>query len=244
MSSALWWAVALFMAFGLALGGAAWWVWQQREVARRQAETNAELAVLGRGVRALGHDLRQHLDLVAQELHRLGATIPPEVRAQLGIVEEATRGAARLVDAVRGRRSAEGPPVATDGIVRLGVLLLQGGGVPIDLRVDGSLPHGGTEGDVLRVVQNLLSNAFRAASTVPSGWIRVECLPDQLRVTNPVADATSLDDGIYDEGVSHHGSEGLGLSVARAAAERVGWMLRHEIHGHEVTFVLRARGSG
>jgi len=238
------WEILIFTLFALLLGALVWWMWQQRELARRQSETTAELAALGKGIRALAHDLRLNLEMIVATTQRARLTTPGELPEVLGGLEQAARGAVELVRTLGGEPQAEAAQVASaEGVVRLGVILLRSAGVPLELHTTGTLRFLGPDSDALRVVQNLLSNAVREAAWIAGGHVRIEIGDGRLLISNPVRDPALLDDRIYQEGVSYAGSAGVGLSTATQAAARVGWSLRHEVRDGEVCFFVEERAE-
>ena len=124
---------------------------------------------------------------------------------------------------------------SVEGIVRLAIALLRSQKTPIHLEVTGVLHYGGADIDALRVVQNLLVNAVREAARA-EGEVRVELADGVLRITNPVAHGVPA--RLWEEGVSGASSTGLGLTIARDAARKIGWQLRHELDGSRVSFVV------
>jgi signal transduction histidine kinase len=234
----MWTEMALFTAFALLLCFVMWWVWKQRQIALRQAAMDEKLTILGRGVRDFAHDLLNslHVMRVRIEQAREGQT---ELVDLLDGLDQTTRSAQVLVHAMRGdQESVSISTKSAEGAVRLAVALLGGSGVPIEVTVGGTLWFRGTDVDALRFFQNLLANAVREAGEIEGGTVHVTIADGLVRMTNPVRDPTLLDDTIYEEGVSHSGSAGLGLAVAREVAGRLGWRLRHEVVDQEVTFLV------
>lgn len=92
-------------------------------------------------------------------------------------------------------------------------------------------------------MQNLLANAVREAAAA-GGEVRVDLADDVLRVTNPLAAGAAPPEGLWDEGVSGGGSTGLGLTIARDLAAKIGWRIRHETEGREVSFVVTPAPPG
>ncbi len=91
---------------------------------------------------------------------------------------------------------------------------------------------------VLRVVSNLLENAFK--HNLRGGWVRVELWKGGLRIENPskpVENPNRLFDRYYKE--SQRGL-GLGLAIVKKLCEELGWQVRAEYKGGlfivEVTF--------
>lgn len=236
--------VLVFTAIALLLCVGIWWSWTQKRLAERQAQMNAELAELGKGLRSIAHDLHHSFDLISAELERARLSPTTELRDTLDGVRLATRSAVELVHALEGEpRHQTGSGEAADGLVRLGVMMLRSSGVPIDLIVNGALGYSGSEVDAMRVIQNLLSNAVRETARIADGIVDVELTQGCLRISNPVQDASLLDSRIYEEEVSYNDSSGLGLPSARAAAERIGWQLRHELADGSVHFYVEPKGT-
>jgi hypothetical protein len=125
-----------------------------------------------------------------------------------------------------------------EGITRLGVALMRSEAKGIELLVDGDFRYRGTDVDALRIVQNLLINAVREAQQVRLGKVTVRLDADSLRITNPIRKGLHLPASIWDPGVSLWGSTGVGLSVVRDTATRIGLAVSHDATEDEVTFVL------
>jgi signal transduction histidine kinase len=232
----------VFTAFALILAGSAWWTWKERQDALARAQASAELAALGVGVHSIAHDLQNLFTVIVSNLASVSQLSPDEQHEALRDVEAAARSASVLVQAMRGNApNSPGRPGSAEGVVRLTVALLRGNGVPIDLQIDGDLTYMGQDADAVRLVQNLLFNAVREASHISRARVRVELDRRGLRVRNPVRDPSQLDSRIYEEGVSHSGSSGKGLAIARRAAEQLSWVLRHEVHGMDVVFYVEPR---
>jgi len=237
----IWLEIALVTLFVLGIGILLWWSWRNRLLAEEQARANAEFAALGRGTLALVHDLRQTVQRLVTDIERARGLAPGELPQVLDSAGVAAQGVKQILESVRGDAALEPPDGSVEGVVRLASLLFAGAGVPIEVRVVAPLAFRGTVASALPVVQNLLSNAVREAGKVEGGRVLVEVDAESLRITNPVRDPRLLDDRIYDNGVSHCGSDGIGLGVARDAAARLGWVLGHEVHGDSVTFFAETR---
>jgi signal transduction histidine kinase len=234
--------VALFTVFALLLGTVTWWSWKQRLQAEKQAATSAELAGLGREVRGIAHDLSNLLSSLEPNLRSAieSHELEPEM---LEDVERATSAAKSLVDVIRHKPRDATKPASVEGIARLVASLLKRQYPEIYVVAEGELFYLGTDGDALQVVQNLVLNAVREATAVGKGSVQIRIVDGGLRITNRVRSPSQLDGRIYDERVSHSGSSGLGLGIARAAAARIGWTLRHEVNGDRVTFVVETAPS-
>lgn len=227
----------IYTTVALLFGVVVWWVWTQRQMALRQAEMNAELSELGRGLRGVAHDLNHYFELIATKIDGVRELSAPELHESLDEISRTTRGAANLVRTIRG----EAVPVrraSAEGVVRLSVIMMRGCGVPIELRVNGKLPYEGDDSDALRAIQNVLSNAVREAARHEAAAVVVELSEGTLSVSNPVDPSTSFGDEVYDDGISGAGSTGLGLGVARQAAERVGWQVSHAFVDRTVVFTF------
>lgn len=235
----MWTQTLLFALFALLLGGAAWFSWRQRQIAQEQARMNDVLAALGRSIQDITHDLHNLVSLIIINVASASEMRPEEVPQMLADVEQGARTAVKLIQAIRGgidRRPSQ--PGSVEGVVRLHVALLRRKRVPIHTTFEDDLPYHGLDADAVRVVQNLLFNAIREAEQVPSGAVTIELARGALRISNPVRAPERLDASIYARGVSGASSSGLGLGIAREAAERLGWSLRHEVVGRRVTFVV------
>jgi len=227
--------VMLFTAFGVLLGGFAFWTWQQRQQAERQARMNEQLALLGKEVRSIAHDMNQLFSVMIPNLQVARDASPEELPEVLRSIERAAETANTLVQALKGGRHDPTGRTSAEGIVRLAIALLRSQETPIHLEVRGVLHYRGADIDALRVVQNLLFNAVREAARA-EGEVRVELSDGVLRMTNPVASGVPA--RLWEEGVSGGGSSGLGLTIASDAATKIGWRLRHELEENRVSFVV------
>jgi len=148
----------------------------------------------------------------------------------------------RLADALRGRPQSENAEHrSAERLVRRAVDLFGRGAAPIRLRVVGDIRYRGDDLDVTRLLLNLLVNAAREAARVPGGRVEVELGPGSLRVTNPVLDPFAVEERMTSAAGGGRGSPGLGLGIARGAANRLGWTLRHELSGDRVAFLVEAK---
>jgi signal transduction histidine kinase len=233
--------VILFSAFGLLLGGLAFWMWQQRQQAERQARMNEQLATMGREVRSIAHDMNQLFSVILPNLQVARDASPDELPDVLRSIERAAETANTLLQALKGHaRTDPKGRASAEGIVRLAIAMLRSQKTPIHLEIVGVLHYCGADIDALRVVQNLLFNAVREAAR-SEGEVHVELSDDMLRVTNPLDRA--LPARLWEAGVSGGSSSGLGLSIARDAASKLGWRVRHELNGKEVSFVVTPQPS-
>lgn len=236
--------IVVLSLFGAALGGVVWWVWTQRQQAERQrqeAEERArmaqELARIGRSVQGIAHDISNLTTVVASSAAEFGSVSPQEIPDMVRELSVAAASIRKLSDALHGKKRPGGEPSTVEGIARMEVALHRREGLTIYFTADGDFPFAGDDVDAVRVVQNLVANAAREA-TAAGGEVRVRLSRAGLRVTNRVRDPSALDDRIYADGVSGSGSTGMGLANAVAAARRVGWRIRHEVQGADVTFVV------
>lgn len=225
--------------------GAAWMVWQlwrtrQAEIAR--AEHNAELAQLTRQMDGIAHDLTHLMSGISNNLALATVLKPEELQLMISDMERAANSASKLVEAARTSAVPIPSRRSIEGIVRLAVALHRKQGLRIELCVQGDFTHRGTDGDALRVLQNLLANAAREAES--GGLVEVSLDREALRITNPLRSGVTLPANLYERGVSGSGGSGVGLWIARELAERVGCTLDHVVGEGVVTFVLTPRPDG
>ncbi len=232
--------VALFTAFALVLGLVLFRIWRDRTLADERAAANEERAALGEAVQAVAHDRANLCGILLGNLSTAHDLPPDELDEALNDVERAAGSAKLLVRALRGDAMGEAVDEPASGIVRVLVALHRRRGAAIQLRASGELVYTGHSADAFRVLHNLLANAVREVSAIPGGEVVLEVRSGELRITNPVRDASKLGDSIWTRGVSGARSSGLGLSIARDSAARIGWRLRHEVAGGAVTFVVEA----
>jgi signal transduction histidine kinase len=236
----------VFTLFALALGGAIWWTWRERETARkhaelaeRQAATNAELAVLGERVKAVVHDVDNLFAILLSNLSSAGTLPPDELREVLSDVQRATSSASRMMRAIRNAKVGPGGERSVEPIVQLVAALLGRGDVPIEVEHKGKLTYVGSEEDALRVVQNLAVNATREARSIDGARVRIVIDDGALLVTNPTRKPEALlGEQIYEDGVSAASSTGLGLGIVRKRAAAIGWGVRHTVRSGEVCFFV------
>ena len=229
----------LYVGFGLLVSAVAFWLWRQGLVARKQAEMDAELAELGRGVDGIAHDLSNLFAVVMTSLQVAGDA-PDSFDAEvLGDAEAAAGAATKLLAAMRRRagQTVTGGGSA-EGVVRLAAAMHRGRGVPLRLEVHGDLGYRGDDAQASRVVHNLLFNALREAEHIDGAVVRIDLEPGRLVMENPVRDPALLGEEIWRPGISHAGSSGQGLAIVRQAAEAVGWRVHHELDGAKVRFVV------
>lgn len=232
--------VALFTAFALVLGLVLFRVWRDRTLADERAAANEERAALAEAVQAIAHDLDNLFGILLGNLSTAHDLPPDELDEALHDVERAAGTAKLLVRALRGDAMGEAADEPVSGIVRVLVALHRRRGAAIQARTNGDLLYTGKSADAFRVIHNLLANAVREAGTIPGGEVALEVRAGELRITNPVRDASKLDDSIWTRGVSGARSSGLGLAIARESAARIGWRLRHDVDASSVCFVIEA----
>ena len=215
----------------LLLGGAAYLTWRQRETARKEADLNRKLAEIGESVDALAHDLGNLLQVLDFSVLKASEAEDEEERLKvLSDLGMAMGSAKAMLSALRMRTGAQKKPVGSvEGIVRLTASLLRRAGNRVEIDVGGDMRYDGPDVPVIRIIQNLLFNAVREASSVTHGRVKVEIQPDRLTIVNPVRDPADLDERIYLPGRSGVGSSGSGLAIAREAAEDLGWTISHEV---------------
>ncbi len=229
--------VAIFTGFGFMLSAIVWWTWQQRQQARAQAELNATLATLGKEVQAIAHDMSNIVGVVLTDAEAALMAPPEDLREALEAVERGAQSASSLAKALKGRPATSDELRSAEGLVRKSVALMRSS-ARIALSVDGDMQFRGDELDVLRLVHNLLVNAAEETRQFEKSIVKVDLEEGVLRVSNQVRDPGKLDESMFLEGKSGRGSTGLGLSIARDAAGRVGWGLRFEVAGDRVTFIV------
>jgi signal transduction histidine kinase len=224
-----------------------WWTWRKRyaaelraERADREASARAELADLGRAAHALAHDLGNLLALVHINASAAELLERQQAREALVQVKEAARSAYRMFEQWRGTGAPSSPESAAVLVTTL-CGLLRRTGLRVETRIEGAPRFDGNDADAVCALENLLLNAAREAIRAGQPEIQVAVTDAQIRITNPVRDAEHLDERIYEEGVSFEGSTGRGLTIARAAAERVGWRIFHAVSDDRVTFVIQRR---
>lgn len=216
-----------------------WHLWRSRQTELARAERNAELAQLSSTMTGISHDLQNLIGSIRNNLSLAATLRPDDLQDLIGDMERAATSASKLVQAAR---SSTTPAVSTrsiEGVTRLGVALLRGEGIGVVLQVDGDFQYRGNDLDALRIVQNLLFNAVREARHVRGGKVTVHLEDTALHITNPTRRGLALPSSIWEPGVSLSGSTGVGLTVVREAAQRIGCAITHESSDEQVSFVLR-----
>ena len=234
---------AVLTAAALLLVWITWWIWGQRQAAREQARREAELAKLTKTMHAISHDLGNLLSVMTVNLQ--SAQVGPRASEQelLELVDDVSRAASsatKLLEAVRGRQAAAemGGTRSAEAVVRWAVAMVKRHYPLVGLAVHGDFEHRGSPDEAMRIVQNLLLNAVREATRSGSGTIDVSMDGGALRISNSVRDPATLDESIWEPGTSGEESSGLGLAIVRETAARIGWTVRHEVHGSRVTFIV------
>jgi signal transduction histidine kinase len=192
---------------------------------------------------AIGHDLSNLLSSMTVGLKDAPNYPDEELLRLIDDVGQAASSAAKLLEAVRGRNAAvaQGGLRSTETVARLGISLIRPEYPHFQFMMTGDFDHGGTTEDALRIVQNLLFNAVREAKSIGGKsmiMIKVHVDDRSLRITNMVRDPALLDERIWQLGTSHHDSSGVGLASVREVAAQIGWSVRHEVVGNEVTFIV------
>jgi len=231
--------VALFV------GAALWFTWKRLQDARRQAEINLEQARVNlehtRRVEAVGHDLDNLFAMIFANVSVASRDSMGELRETLDEVLRATSSARTIMIGLRrGPNWASAPLESAEGILRLLVALVGRTGASVRLECEGDLRSKGSHGAAVRLFENLLLNATREAKATGDSTVRVRLTKRAAFFTNQVLDPARLDESIYQRGVSRAGSSGMGLAIAMDAAKELGWTLRHEVVGREVTFIVEA----
>jgi signal transduction histidine kinase len=229
---------AILTSIGVGFVWVVWHLWQSRQAELRRAEQNEELAQLSRTMKGISHDLQNLLGLIHSHLSQASGIKPEDLQEFINDMERAARSASKLVEAARGSEAPMVSERSMEGITRLGVALMRTEAKDIHLLVDGDFRYRGTDLDAMRIVQNLLLNAVREARHVPHGHVTVRLDAESLRITNPIRRGLHLPASIWEPGMSLWGSTGVGLSVVRETATRIGLVVSHDVTEDEATFVL------
>jgi len=234
---------AILTSIGIGFVWVLWLLWRSRQSELARAERNEDLAQLSQTMTGISHDLQNLINSIQNNLS-LAATLKPEDLLDLiGDMERAAQSASKLVQAARSSTAPVPSVRSMEGITRLGVALMRSEGTGILLKVEGDFQYRGTDLDALRIVQNLLANAVREARGVPGGKVTVRLDQEALQITNPTRAGQALPAAIWEAGVSLWGSTGVGLSVVREAAERIGCAVTHDTADDHVTFMIRPVAS-
>ncbi|MCA9607732.1 MAG: HAMP domain-containing histidine kinase [Myxococcales bacterium] len=229
---------ALLAVFALGAGSALFWTWRKRWAAEQRAKEQAALAAVGRNVDELAHDLSNLIGLIHLNL-RMAPMVDEEDRdevlADLGHSAEMVYAMFRRI---RGR-SEDLEGASPEQLLQTLTHMVRRTGVEVTLDIEAPLRAEGSPLAFLRLAENLLMNAAREATLAGVPRLRVRMTEASLEVENPIRSATSLDDSIYESGVSRSGSTGRGLAIAKAAADALGCALTHHVEGRMVTFVVR-----
>lgn len=229
----------LVNAFALALASFAWMLWRRWQLAEQRALSNARLALLGEGVTDIAHDLQNMCTAINLNLMVDPDAQPDELHEVFADVRGSMESVASLVWAIRGAakpRHVNGG--SAGGIAHLLAAVLRRQHVRIEVEMIADFRFDGEYSDAFRVVENLLVNAVREARLIDSGRVVVTVDSSRITVSNPVRDPSRLDAAIYEPGVSDCGSSGRGLVIVRESAERLGWTVRHEVSGPQVSFLV------
>ena len=203
-------------------------------VDRLLARLGAALASERAFARAGAHELRTPLAAaLAQTQQLLYELEPGPWRERLERIEAALLRLRRLVEQVMALARAERPasrperPVAREPVVRLVLDDLARAGLPVErVRIEGSLERLAARIDpdaFALVLRNLLENALRHGDPRAPVLLLVEA-PDRLAVRNagPPLPADMLGERPAGDRRPSGEGAGLGLLIARTAAERSG----------------------
>lgn len=230
--------IAVYAVCAALLGVALWLVWRQRVASDERAASVAERAAVAEAVHAIAHDLDNLFAVMMANLSAAHRMPKNELEETLTDAEHAATAARSLARALRSQAL---PPVVDEPIapiVRLLVALQRRRGGVVDLRVEGDLRFSGHAADAFRIVHNLLDNAVREARTIEEGKVVVSVGDAELSIVNPVRAPEHVATRLLESGAG--GTRGLGVSIARAAAERLGMKLEHAIDGRELRIRLIA----
>jgi signal transduction histidine kinase len=226
-----------------------WLVWRSRESERRRA--NSALATVERlqtvadGTDGVAHDVNNLLSSVAMNLSGIDQLVLNNPEEASEVIEDASSAlytATRLLAALRSEVAGVDSDATTADFVRLQAALHRKI-VPMDVNVQADLAHGGQWEAAARILQNLFANAVREARAT-GGRVQVWLSEGELSIGNPVRAPEMVQGDIFEPGVSHSGSSGRGLHVARELARQIGWSIHHEVEGSHVRFVIRTNEHG
>ncbi len=231
---------ALLALFALGTGTALFWTWRKRWAAERRAREQAALAEVGRNLEELAHDLANLVGLLHLNL-RMAPIVDDadreEVLADLGHSAEMVYA---MFKRIRGT-AADMEGTSSERILETLTHLVRRTGVDVEVAVEAPLETGGPPLAFLRLAENLLMNAAREATLAGDPRIEVRMTEHALEISNAIrTGAGSLDDSIYESGVSRSDSSGRGLAIAKASADALGCELSHRVEGDRVTFAVRA----
>jgi signal transduction histidine kinase len=224
--------IVVFVLLVACLGAALWLMWRQRADSDERAASVAERAAVAEAVHAVAHDLDNLFAVLIANLSAAHDMPEDELQESLSDAEQAATNARALVRALRGQAM---PPVADEPIVpivKLLVALQRRRGRVIELRAKGALTFSGYAADAFRIVHNLLDNAVREAARLPDGKTIVTITDVEMTIENPA----HAPENVLERMAS---SRGLGLGIARQAADRLEMRLEHSVQDGVVCFSLR-----
>jgi len=233
--------VVLFTAFALVLAAVLLLIWRQRAEADERAARNEERAAVAEAVHAVSHDVDNLFGVLLGNLSTAHDMSASDVAEMLADLEPAARAAKDLFHSLRGDRAAVSSVESFATIVRVLVGMQRRRGVKVTLTIEGDLEYVGRPGHGFRIVYNLLENAAREVQGLPGAELDVRLTREALRVRNPLRPGNTLDERVFERGVSTYGSSGMGLANVSEAATEIGLAVTHEIENGAVTFVVAAR---
>lgn len=209
------------------------------------------------------HEIRtplMHLDTGL--LKALDRTLDPAVADMLGKAREEIRGVVRLLDSLLDIAGTEGMKGDVRGLNMVDLSAIGEGladlysasaeelGLSFEAQVTPGVNLRGDEMQLMRLMTNLLDNAFKY---VPSGGhvlLRIGPGPRIMVADNgpgiPIADRERIFDRYVrlDPGAGREGSHGLGLALARAIAQRHHLAIHVEDAAPGARFVVEPERAG
>lgn len=239
------WSLTIFTGFAILLALVLVRVWRDRMLADKRAAENEERAAVAEAVHAVSHDVDNLFAVLLGNLSAAQDMRAEEVAEMLADLEPAARAAKDLFHSLRGDRTGVVSAESFATIVRVLVGMQRRRGIDVALEMKGDLDYVGRPGHGFRIVYNLLANAAREVEKIAGGRIEVRLTNDELSIRNPLRPGHTIDDRVFETGVSGYGSSGLGLANAREAAAAIGLAISYLVEGSAVTFkVARAAQPG
>lgn len=225
---------------------------QERENERAREHSRREL------IANISHDLRTPVTSIAGYVDALRRGLGDDPERYLAIIEAKTAELAALTDDLffearldSGDLRLEHTRVDLAESVRLAVLGFEPELSGRQVRVTVDIPQDECALDadptaVARILGNLLSNALRHGERMTRLAVSVGCERGgrTVRIVNDGARPPEDLERLFERGVAGTGGAGLGLTIARELAERMGAVVRAERAGaDEIAFVLEFRES-
>lgn len=231
----------------LALSSAAaiWWTWRRRfeaeqraELALREASANRELADAGRAAEELAHDLGNLVAVLHLNLHDLDWSQRERAREAVRDLQTAALAVYTMFSAWRGE--SERASIGSSAFLLTTLCSLIGRtGIDIEPRVEAALPFDGSDDDVVRVFEHLLVTASREAIRAGDPRVDVEMSAGALRIEHRIADPHALEERMREVARGRQGWTARSLTIARAAAARVGWRIVHALGEERMTVLVQ-----